>query len=227
MIRLLGILVLVVVGLIVWLCLKSPIVLGESDEPRHIEVEASDKETHHTSPTQNSWKNNFRVQLPASDPGKYDPTLPQWAEWNRREKADMYWEWKMPINFYGKVVEYTTGESVEGVEIAFSWTDLSLDGGGRKTLFSDTKGNFSLTGITGKHLSVNALKKDGYIRSNIGARFGFEYAAFFEPHYHQPDPNHPVVFRMKKIGETEPLVYRDTLYGLNPNGTPQYLDFSI
>jgi len=114
----------------------------------------------------------------------------------------------MPINFYGKVVEYITGQPIGGVEIEITWTDLSPNGGSKKTVSSDAQGNFNLTGVTGKGLVIQELKKDGYIRSNGGSQFGFEYAAFFEETYHQPDPKNPVIFRMKKKTEGEPLIHR-------------------
>jgi hypothetical protein len=168
---------------------------------------------------------NTFIQMPPSIPGQYDPSLPQWIEWDRREKKDKFWEWKVPINFYGKVVDYVTGEPIAGVEILLEWNDLSNEGTSKRKVFTDSSGLFSLVGTTGKILGVAGLKKEGYIRSNANSQFSFEYAAFFDKIYHLPDPNKPVVFRMKKMGETESLLYRETLYGLKPDGTSHYIDF--
>src|SRR4029450_3866251 len=44
-------------------------------------------------------------QLPATSPSKYDPNLAQWKEWQRRSRDDKKWEWKVPITFYGRVVD--------------------------------------------------------------------------------------------------------------------------
>ena len=199
---------MVIVGVIVWLWARQPTVLGESGKPGVVETGTPDRETHRTSPLQNNWKNNSRMQLPASEPGKYDPTLPQWEEWNRREREDNYWEWKMPINFYGKMVDYDTGTPIEGVEVHLSLTDLSNDGTSQKIVYSNSQGIFELSGATGKKLLVRDWRKDDYIRSNVDTQFSFEYAAFFDPNYHQADPNNPVVFRMKKRGEAEALQHR-------------------
>ncbi len=139
-------------------------------------------------------------------------------------KKDPQFEWKMPIKFYGKVVEYTTGHPLSGVEVTLVWNDLSKEGTSRAVIYSDAQGLFKLTGEFGKILSVSRLKKEGYVRSRYGTRSTFEYAAFFEQNYHQPDQNNLVIFRMKKKGVAEPLIHRDVLYGLKPDGTPHYLD---
>jgi hypothetical protein len=209
---------LLVVGLAVWLWPSKPM----APTPANETVKSSQSQA--IEPSQYSGESNALAQLPAVDPEKYDPTLPQWQEWRRRNKEDGHWEWKMPINFYGKVVEYTTGQPISEVEIVLTWTDLSPEGSSKRMAYSDAKGNFSLTDVTGKVLVVTELKKEGYIRSNVGSQFGFEYAAFFDKNYHQPDPENPVIFRMKKKDVAEPLIHRDTLYGLKPDGIPHYLD---
>lgn len=164
------------------------------------------------------------VQLPASEPGNFDPTLPQWQEWNQRKADDPYWEWKVPINFYGRVVDYDDGKPIEGVHIEFSWTDLSPAGASQRATLSDATGSFSLAGVTGKSLIIGKLEKDGYIRSRADRSSMFEYAAFFDPHYHLPDPAGPIVFRMKRKARAEPLVHREMLYGLALDGTPHYVN---
>ena len=76
------------------------------------------------------------------------------------------------------------------------------------TRVSDESGLFSLTGRTGKFLSVQ-VTKDGYYTSQTENRTGFEYAAFFDPTYYQPDPNNPVIFHLRKKGRPAPLASRD------------------
>jgi hypothetical protein len=60
-----------------------------------------------------------------------------------------------------------------------------------------------VTGRSGKFLSVR-VSKDGYYTSQEN-RTGFEYAAFFDPNYYMPDPNNPVIFHLRKMGEPAPL----------------------
>ena len=138
-----------------------------------------------------------------------DPNWPQEEkskEWNRRMSIDRSWEWKIPINFYGKVVD-ENGEPVQGVQASLIWNDLSpTEGTSTTTVVSDAQGLFSLTGTTGKHLQVR-ITKEGYY-SFAKNQIGFEYAAYFDPDYHYaPDPSRPVVFHLKKKGEVEGLVF--------------------
>jgi hypothetical protein len=37
---------------------------------------------------------------------------------------------------------------------------------------------------------------------------GFEYAGFWEPTFHVPDPSNPVIFHMWKKGMSEPMIQR-------------------
>jgi hypothetical protein len=130
--------------------------------------------------------------------GKSDP---RWAWWRHMENLDPKFEWKMPISFYGKVVDQD-GQPVAAVRIRYGWNSTS--GSNERFAQSDTHGMFSIEGIKGKVLSVR-VQKDGYYarRNGFGA---FEYAAFFEPHYHEPDPNKPVVFQLLKKQQVAPLV---------------------
>jgi hypothetical protein len=155
-----------------------------------------------------------------------DPNLPlqdRRAEWNRRMSIDRDWEWKMPINFHGKVVDQDDNP-VPGAIIEFSWTDLSKGGHSEKKVHSDQQGLFFLRGETGKHLVVR-VKKDGYYTSSELNQFAFEYAAYFEPsYYYQPDPNNPILFRLKKKGEAEPLIVRNVVERLAYDKGSYYYD---
>ena len=70
---------------------------------------------------------------------------------------------------------------------------------------SDGAGLFSITGISGKHMTVQ-VTKEGYDRETSKGRSSYEYAGFWEPSYHKPDPNNPVIFHLRKRGEPAPLV---------------------
>jgi len=123
------------------------------------------------------------------------------------EKRDSKFEWKMPINFYGKVIDQT-GQPVQGAKIRFQWTDMSSAGTTEKFVETDAQGIFSLQNEKGKNLGVY-VSKDGYNAIGHG-RGNFEYAAFFEPNYIEPDSSSPVVFHLVKKMTAEPLVVGST-----------------
>lgn len=72
-------------------------------------------------------------------------------------------------------------------------------------LTSDGTGLFSVTGISGKHMTVQ-VTKDGYLRETSKGRSAFEFAGFWEPTYYEPDLSNPVIFYLRKNGEPAPLV---------------------
>lgn len=156
-------------------------------------------------------------QMPAVDPNKYDPTLPQWQEWRRRNKEDKKWEWKTPISFYGEVIDQNQ-QPVVGAKVTLSWTDLSAAGTSLRELITDEAGKFSLSDVRGKHLLIRSIEKEGYEYA-VTNRDGFEYSAFFDESYHIPDPKNPVIFKMHKKAEEEPLFVVSNKYRIPGNGT--------
>ena len=134
--------------------------------------------------------------------GMNDPRWPIY--WKKREQ-DQTFEWKTPISFYGKVVDQNQ-QPIPGVEVSMNWTDMSPKGTSDATRTTDADGMFSITDIQGKNFGVRYLKKDGYEEAKASNRYSFEYAGFWEPTYHEPDPNNPVIFHMRKEGEPAPLV---------------------
>jgi hypothetical protein len=156
-------------------------------------------------PAQAQINGTVKVQEPG---GLYEPTDIRWKWWNEMSKKVPKFEWKMPLNFYGKVLD-AENQPVVGAVIQFTWTDLSLSGSSRTEVSSDGLGRFALIGKQGKRLVVNDIIKEGYYLSKTENAFSFEYAAFFEETYHQPDPNNPVIFRMRKQAEAEPLLHRE------------------
>jgi hypothetical protein len=153
--------------------------------------------------------------------GKYQGTTdPRWEWWKQMERRDPKFEWKMPIKFYGKVVDQD-GQPISGVRIRYGWNDIS--GSNERFDQSDAQGMFSIENIQGKLLSVR-LERQGYHAVNNGFR-SFEYAAFFEPDYHEPDPKNPVVFQMLKKGPSEPMIHcGPTLLGARNDGTSTSFD---
>lgn len=189
----LGIIV-VVAALLIWLWPKQKIRPNKSSAQTQIKA---------VTPSTVQSSGRAKLQQPG---GPYEASDPRWEERRERQKKDPNYEWKIPITFYGKVVDYDTGEPIPGVEFYLSWKDLSPEGTSTERVYSDDRGQFKLSRVKGKSLLVREIKKEGYLRSNVGGMFFFDYAAFWADNYHQPDPNKPVVFRMKKKGVTEPLI---------------------
>lgn len=122
------------------------------------------------------------------------------------KSADPSFEWKMPISFYGRVIDQA-GKPVLNAQVRFQWTDLSASGTTERFSQSDENGYFSLTGESGKRLGV-WVSKDGYhSEGGLGGK-SFEYAAFFEGNFHRPNIDDPVTFRLVKKLDPEPLVVR-------------------
>jgi hypothetical protein len=127
-----------------------------------------------------------------------------WAQYYlRMHQEDTQWDWKQPIEFYGKVVDQD-GNPLEGVTVECGWTSLEPGKGhSERTLTTDREGRFVLRNARGKTLGITVLKS-GYRRSRNN-KGGYEFANPTEPHFYSPDPANPVVFTMIKMGPLEPL----------------------
>jgi hypothetical protein len=129
------------------------------------------------------------------------------GEWQKKAiKIDKYYEYKMPISFYGLIID-DSGVPIPDADIELSWSDT--DGGKSRVLKSDTQGLFSLAGVTGKGLSVIPSKKgyDRYLQKGRN-QYGFEYASYSDEKYHIPNASKPVVFILRKKREAEPMIAR-------------------
>jgi len=147
--------------------------------------------------------------------------------WQRKmDNEDPYWDFKLPISFYGKVMD-DQGQPIAGASVEFVWTDLSSEGTGKKTTESDSNGLFSLTGATGKGLSVY-VSKAGYqrYRSKSINKASFDYSPLASPGtYHKPDPMSPVLFVMHKNRPKEALLQINRRFPSSTNQpTVFYLD---
>jgi hypothetical protein len=140
-------------------------------------------------------------QLPGAP---YQPADPRWAERRKLRREDPQYEWKTPIKFYGRVLDQE-GKPVAGATADIVWTDMSPEGSSHMQVTSDGAGLFSITGISGKHMTVR-VTKEGYLRETSKGRSAFEFAGFWEPTYYEPDPNNPVIFYLRKKGEPAELV---------------------
>ena len=137
---------------------------------------------------------------------------PRWKEYEVKRKADPSWEGRTPIEFFGKVVD-ENGLGIAGASIETAWSGTSDiyggDGVGHRTIISDARGFFSLTGVQGKGITVQ-VSKEGYHRHKESNMSSFEYAGFWEPHFIEPDRNSPVVFRLLRKREAEPTYHIDS-----------------
>lgn len=133
---------------------------------------------------------------------------PRWKEYEAKRRLDPAWEWKVPIEFFGKVID-ENNQPVAGATIECAWSGTPEkyggDGVGHRTLTSDSSGLFSLTGVEGKGMTVH-VSKEGYYRRSASNGW-FEYAGFWEPSFIEPDRSRPVLFHLVKRPEAEPTYH--------------------
>jgi hypothetical protein len=149
-----------------------------------------------------------------------NPTIPPAVmEYVKKIKADPQYDWKQPINFWGKVVD-ESNKPVSEASVHFVWNDISAKGTSDADMVSDGNGFFSLTDRRGKYLYVT-VRKQGYYDSHQNG--GFEYANPADGLF-TPDQNNPVVFHLRKKGQGADLIHGSQLFGFRTNGPVQYLD---
>lgn len=131
---------------------------------------------------------------------------PRWIERRRLREEDPAYQWRTPIEFFGKVID-EKNLPVAGAEVEYSWNGTiekyGGDGVSHRTMTSDTNGLFHINGVEGKGITIRVLK-DGYHRSKSPNDGNFEYAAFWEPIFIEPDSNKPVIFNLVKRPVAEP-----------------------
>lgn len=136
---------------------------------------------------------------------RYPPETPEekalWDWWHAMEKSDPKFEWKMPIEFYGRVVDQF-GAPVDSATVNLDWNVVG--GTTKQVVKTAADGSFSLQGARGKTLGVNIVK-EGYLNTEESHN-SFEYAAFFQENFLVPDQARPVVFRLQKLMGAEPML---------------------
>jgi hypothetical protein len=157
-------------------------------------------------------------QLPG---GPYVSSDPRWAIVREKDKVDHNWEWRMPINFYGRVVDQNE-QPVSAAKIHAQWSDFSPNGASSEDTLSDAQGSFSITGKMGRGITIRVDKENYYTPKR--QRISFDYAAFWEANYYEPDPAQPVTFHLRKKGVGERLSAGETQPSLPANGDPTKLD---
>lgn len=138
-----------------------------------------------------------------------------------RSLADRHYDWKQPINFYGRVVD-ENNQPVAGATASFRWTDLSALGTSEAHATSDAGGSFALLDRKGKRMSVT-VTKDGYYTPKGEMLSSYEYANPADGLF-TPDSSRPVVFHLRKKGTAEPLIHGLKLFGSRVDGTMSYVD---
>lgn len=131
-------------------------------------------------------------------------TDPDYGKYYLEEKAkDPQFDWKRPINFWGKLVDEKEQPIVQA-SIKFTWNDISTNGTSEAEAITDTNGLFSLSDRRGKRLYVQA-SKEGYY-NGPRASMAFEYANPYDGLF-VPDQNSPALFQLKRKGGAEPMVH--------------------
>jgi hypothetical protein len=135
--------------------------------------------------------------------------------------------YKTPIEFYGKVVDQH-GAPVAGADIkilpfdnAFGESDTMLD------LTSDASGCFSVKGLKGLAIGVQATKAGYLTFSDLGfdkptSSRRIEYGMDGTQGARFKNPNKPTLFTLHKIGQVEPMVYvEEKRWHLDVDGIPR------
>jgi hypothetical protein len=68
-------------------------------------------------------------------------------------RSDPDFDWKTPIEFYGKVVDERS-TPVPEASVTFLWTDLSTEGSSQRKTLSDERGMFSLKSGRGSRRKI-------------------------------------------------------------------------
>lgn len=146
----------------------------------------------------------------------------QWDWWRAMRKADPSFEWKTPIEFYGKAIDQFSN-GVEGASVVLAWTTaIGPIPDPEKRMLSEPNGLFSVSDIQGKRLVVD-VSKEGYL-STSNSHDSFEYSDFTDELFHVPDSNNPVIFRLQKLMGAEPM-YKFLTHGkITPDGAPLVLN---
>ena len=146
---------------------------------------------------------------------------PRWKERQDRLKLEPDFEWKRPIDFYGRVVDERE-VPVSGARIEAQWSDLSANGATSTETVSDKDGYFAITGKTGRGITIR-LSKRGYYTPKR-QQSSFDYAAFWEGNYHVAKPELPVLFHLRKRNEGAPLVVGEARSTNPATGAPVRFD---
>ena len=130
-----------------------------------------------------------------------------WQWWHAMRKADPDSEWKIPIDFFGIVVNQSN-QPISGVSVSI--VPSMVDGTTPKiSAVTDASGQFSVNNITGKCIDV-VVGKVGYCPF-VSAHQNFEYFDIGNGGFHIPDPSNRIVFRLWEYSNPEPMFLSDVM----------------
>ncbi len=223
------VLLVAVVAVLVWLLLPREVATspGETSEPTAEGTATSRSQTSVQPEAGRQAAQPVARRRAATSKASADEAV---RDYVANKLADPEYDWKQPINFYGRAVDENE-QPVEGASADFKWTDLSTNGTSEYQTVSDAAGLFAMENQKGKRLSVT-VSKAGYYSAGDARLASFEYANPADGLF-TPDANRPVIFHLRKKGETEPLVVmRGNLnvpgvgkkFALPTNGVPVGID---
>jgi len=141
----------------------------------------------------------------------------------RNSELQLAREYATPIVFYGLVLD-ERDQPVSQAEVEFMNGDTPDGNWTWKKTLADSNGAFVLQGIRGRRLDIK-IRKSGYYTISDSRR-NFTYAG-----YHPgkalfiPDPDNPVVFRLRKNGEAAELIHRSDQVLFNLDETERSFSF--
>jgi hypothetical protein len=136
--------------------------------------------------------------------------------------ADPQYDWKQPINFYGKVLD-ENNQAVAGASVDYTWSTISTNGTLANHDVTDGSGFFEIH-ETGKRIGIT-VSKEGYYTTPSEKLRSYEYANPGDGLF-TPDQANPVVFHLRKKGEAAQLIHGLKLFG-SRQGTLSYVDLTV
>ena len=162
--RLLTAALVLAAGIALWLVLRrEPATPSGAGQPA-METNASPPPTVQSSAKHpQATHDELEARLEAHYARTPDPAYTR--RFSEMEKVDPNFEWKQPIDFYGKVLDEHE-QPVANARVRFVWNDLSPTGTSEAETATDSSGLFSLRDKRGKGLSVYVSKEDYYSAGN-------------------------------------------------------------
>ena len=155
------------------------------------------------------------------------PVSEEFMRYMEHKHADPLYDWKQPINFYGKVVD-DNNQPVAGASVDYTWSTIQAERGTlTKHSESDEQGLFSIH-ETGSGIGITVSKEGYYTPPNEKLK-NYEYANHGDGVF-TPDLANPVVFHLRKKGVGTDLI--TSQYGIRSDfpisiprdGTPVEVD---
>lgn len=168
-------------------------------------------------------------------PAAATPTRDEARRLQKEERAKTIFQaiegTNVPISFWGKAVDQDE-RPIDGVKVSYSYSTehgnmLGVAWGEQRIHKGETTtgaaGTFSIAGMKGHALTIEALTKEGYQYTARGAK-SYNYHGSTAAGKFTPDATNPVLFVMVNKTTAEPLVTHGGTFGktmrLPGNGTP-------